>query len=434
MGVNMKNIFKTATTFIILSFFSFNASAVTEIVWWDLYGGGDGAKLQKMVDSFNEQHPDINITKTTLEWGNPFYAKLEMASAIGEQPDIALYHMSRIQMAKKTGVFTPMTIEELSSVGINQEDYYDAYWNKGMGDNAGEMLTVPYDSPIYVMHYNKTLMEKAGLVDDDGGFSAMDGSPEKFRAALQKLKDVGVEYPISINNESHYHAYWWYLTLVKQFGGEIWTPDGGWCPGDGCLKAMKFYNGLHEDGFASKFLGEDAYNGFVAGDNAMFAGGGWSMSPIIKLSQENKLGWEYSVQKMPQLGKDNGILASHVHASGFMIPNSKDNPISDVKRKAVLKIIGWFAKNNLYWATAGHYIPYKPTAESTMYKEMWPSGAFSDVGEIAFMEPNHPVFGIAGPIYEVLGNWLVGAVNGDISAEEFIENTRSEINYIVDNM
>ena len=96
----------------IILLFSFNASAVTEITWWDLYGGGDGEKLQNMVDAFNKDHPDINITKTTQEWGPPFYAKLEMSSAIGEQPDIALYHMSRIQMAKGTNVFTPLTIEE----------------------------------------------------------------------------------------------------------------------------------------------------------------------------------------------------------------------------------------------------------------------------------------------------------------------------------
>ena len=140
----------------IVLLFSFNASAVTEITWWDLYGGGDGEKLQNMVDAFNKDHPDINITKTTQEWGPPFYAKLEMSSAIGEQPDIALYHMSRIQMAKGTNVFTPLTIEELASVGIHEEDYYPAYWNKGKGDEEGTMYVVPYDSPVVIFHWNKT--------------------------------------------------------------------------------------------------------------------------------------------------------------------------------------------------------------------------------------------------------------------------------------
>ena len=50
------------------------------------------------------------------------------------------------------------------------------------------------------------------------------------------------------------------------------------------------------------------------------------------------------------------------------------------------------------------------------------------------VEPDHPVFGIAGPIYDVLGSWIVGAVNGDISADEFVENTQMEINAIVDSM
>lgn len=418
----------------IILLFSFNASAVTEITWWDLYGGGDGEKLQNMVDAFNKDHPEINITKTTQEWGPPFYAKLEMSSAIGEQPDIALYHMSRIQMAKGTNVFTPLTIEELASVGIHEEDYYPAFWNKGKGDEEGTMYVVPFDSPVVIFHWNKTLMEKAGLVDDNGLFSTCEGSPEKFISCLDALKAIGVEQPISARTDNAYMNYWWFLSLVKQFGGEIWTEEGGWCPDDGCKKATEFYAGLVTGGYMPGGIGEDSYNGFLSGNHAIHVNGGWAMSPVIEKSRNATLGFEYAVTKVPQLGADNGILAAHVHASGFMIPNSDKNPISEEKKQIGLQIIGWMAKNNLYWATAGHYIPYKPTANSLMYNALWPSSTYADIGEIAFFEPNHPVFGIAGPIYDVLGSWIVGAINGDISADEFVENTQMEINAIVDSM
>ena len=430
----MKNRLLTFFSVIILSIFSFTASAVTEIVWWDLYGGGDGEKLQNMVDAFNGDHPDINITKTTQEWGPPFYAKLEMSSAIGEQPDIALYHMSRIQMAKGTNVFTPLTIEELASVGIHEENYYPEYWNKGKGDEEGTMYVVPYDSPIVIFHWNKTLMEKAGLVDDEGFFSVCEGSPEKFKNCLKTLQEMGIEQPISLHTDNAYMIYWWWITLVKQFGGEIWTAEDGWCPDDGCLKATQFFASLVTEGYMPASMGEDSYNGFISGDYPIHMNGGWAMSAAIEKSRKDQLGFEYAVTKVPQLGADNGILAAHVHASGFMIPNSAKNPISAEKKQIGLEIIGWMARNNMYWATAGHYIPYKPTAESLMYKSLWPSGAFADIGEIAFFEPNHPVFGIAGPIYDVLGSWIVGAVNGDISPEEFVENTQMEINATVDSM
>ena len=48
----MKNKILTILSSLALSFYAFSASAVTEIVWWDLYGGGDGEKLQNMVDAF----------------------------------------------------------------------------------------------------------------------------------------------------------------------------------------------------------------------------------------------------------------------------------------------------------------------------------------------------------------------------------------------
>ena len=430
----MKNKILTILSSLALSFYAFSASAVTEIVWWDLYGGGDGGKLQNMVDAFNGDHPDINITKTTQEWGPPFYAKLEMSSAIGEQPDIALYHMSRIQMAKRTNVFTPLTYEELASVGIHEEDYFPAYWNKGKGDEEGTMFVVPYDSPIIVFHWNKSAMEKAGLVDEDGFFSTCEGNPEAFINCLQALKDVGYEHPISTYNTNAYMTYWWWITLVKQFGGEIWTEEGGWCPDHGCKQATEYYASLVTEGYSPANIGDDSYSGFLSGEYPIHISGGWSMSPVMEKSRNATLGFEYAVTKVPQLGADNGILAAHAHASGFMIPNSEANPISAEKKQIGLEIIGWMTKNNIYWANAGHYIPYKPTNQSLMYKSLWPSGAFADVGEIAFFEPDHPVFGIAGPIYDVLGSWIVGAVNGDISADEFVENTQMEINAIVDSM
>ena len=57
---------------------------------------------------------------------------------------------------------------------------------------------------------------------------------------------------------------------------------------------------------------------------------------------------------------------------------------------------------------------------------MWPNSGYADVGEVGFFD-NHPIFGIAGPTYDVMGNWFPGGVNGDISVEEAIQGAREEI-------
>ena len=51
--------------------------------------------MKSMIDAFNESHPDIKITPTTLEWGIPFYTKVQTSVATGQGPDIMTYHLSR---------------------------------------------------------------------------------------------------------------------------------------------------------------------------------------------------------------------------------------------------------------------------------------------------------------------------------------------------
>ena len=142
------------------------------------------------------------------------------------------------------------------------------------------------------------------------------------------------------------------------------------------------------------------------------------------MARKNELPFKYGAFKVPQLGP---TMAAMLHSHTFIIPHSDVSPISDEKRAAVLRIMGWFSKNSLYWSTAGHYLPHRPTVESPFFQNMWPNKGYADVGEVGFFEPNHPIFGIAGPTYDVMGNWFQGGVNGDISVEEAIQGAREEI-------
>ncbi|HZY67001.1 MAG TPA: ABC transporter substrate-binding protein, partial [Devosia sp.] len=70
------------------------AVAQENVVWWDFLGGGDGVRMKTLLERFAAENPDITIEATTLEWGTPFYTKLQTSAAIGEGPDISTYHLS----------------------------------------------------------------------------------------------------------------------------------------------------------------------------------------------------------------------------------------------------------------------------------------------------------------------------------------------------
>ena len=58
------------------------AAAQETVVWWDFLGGGDGVRMKKLIEDFNAEYTGkIKIDATTLEWGTPFYTKVQTSAA-----------------------------------------------------------------------------------------------------------------------------------------------------------------------------------------------------------------------------------------------------------------------------------------------------------------------------------------------------------------
>src|SRR4051812_29803583 len=86
----IRNLFKAALlSSALLTTAVGGALAVENVVWWDFLGGGDGVRMKKLIEDFNTEHKDkIEIQGTTLDWGTPFYTKVQTSAAVGEGPDI----------------------------------------------------------------------------------------------------------------------------------------------------------------------------------------------------------------------------------------------------------------------------------------------------------------------------------------------------------
>jgi multiple sugar transport system substrate-binding protein len=54
------------------------AQAQEVVTWWDFLGGGDGVRMKALIEKFNAENAGkIEIQATTLEWGTPFYTKVQ---------------------------------------------------------------------------------------------------------------------------------------------------------------------------------------------------------------------------------------------------------------------------------------------------------------------------------------------------------------------
>lgn len=103
------------------------ASAKETVVWWDFLGGGDGVRMKKLLTDFNAEHKDtIEIQATTLDWGVPFYTKVQTSAAVGEGPDVMTYHASRIPLAVSQNVLSEITADDMKTMGLSEASFAKA--------------------------------------------------------------------------------------------------------------------------------------------------------------------------------------------------------------------------------------------------------------------------------------------------------------------
>jgi multiple sugar transport system substrate-binding protein len=63
----------------------------TEVVMWNLFGGGDAEYMQAIVDKFNESQSEFFVNNVMQEF-DEYYTKLLTSVAAGKGPDLAIAH------------------------------------------------------------------------------------------------------------------------------------------------------------------------------------------------------------------------------------------------------------------------------------------------------------------------------------------------------
>src|SRR3978361_140470 len=86
-----------------------------DVIFWHLFGGGDGANMTTMVDKIKKS-TGMSVESTLLSWGNPYYTKLALAASSGRPPDVAVAHLSRLPLLAQAGLLEPVDTPEFESL------------------------------------------------------------------------------------------------------------------------------------------------------------------------------------------------------------------------------------------------------------------------------------------------------------------------------
>lgn len=406
------------------SLFATGASAKETVVWWDFLGGGDGVRMKQLISDFNKQNGDrIEIQATTLEWGTPFYTKVQTAAAVGEGPDMMTYHLSRLPLGVSTGTLSEITAEDMASVGLAAADYAPANWGAAQVD--GKQYAVPFDMHSIVLYYNKDMLEKAGLIGADGLPTGLDGI-DNFNAALKKLQDGGAQYGLSIHDAAGDSLWRIFYSLLGQQGGTFFK-DGKFLDGDNLDKAVKATTVIAnwvKDGFAPASTEYPASIAlFTGGKAAMHINGVWEVPTFTDLKAKGEL-FNWGAIPLPTFFDQPATWAD---SHSFAIPNNVGKPMTAEKKAAVMEVIAWMNKNSTFWATAGHLPAYIPARDNAEFKAMKPNSDYAKLADTAVFDPVSVLAGVASPVYDAAGNFLMPAVNGEITPQEGMEGMRDDL-------
>lgn len=401
------------------------AQAEETVVWWDFLGGGDGVRMKQLISEFNEANAgEVKIDATTLEWGVPFYTKVQTSVAVGEAPDVMTYHASRIPLAIDQGVLDEITPADWEKMGFGEDDFAAQIWDAITGPD-GKTYGVPLDTHPIVLYYNKDVLAAAGQLDDNGTPKGM-GSREDFTAMLQAVADSGeVKFPLASVTADGNFMFRTIYSLMGQQDGELLT-DGEFLVGDNAQKLENALAVLQEwtnAGLQSTYTDYPATVAlFTSGEAAMMINGVWEVPTMTDLHAGGKL-FEWGAVELPVIF-DHPATYSDSHV--FAIPaGSSQDP---AKRDAVLKVMAGILNESLFWATAGHIPANKNVTDSAEYKAMEPNATYSTLTSNMIYDPKTPLAGVAGPIFDVMSTYFVPTLNGEMDPAEAVAEIAYELN------
>jgi len=297
---------------------------VQELTFWNGFSGPDGQTMEKIVDRFNSEDPDVHVEMQIIPWGT-YYDKLTLSLAYRGAPDVFVLHESRV--AEYAAHKALAEVEELP--GVDLSDFAPSV--RGVGLWSGQRYGIPLDCHPLGLYYNLDLFRKAGIdqppttlqefVEDGQKLTA----PGTWGTELTDIHLVG-------------------STFLYQFGAHLLNSDFSASTLDQpqAAQAVNTLLSLSDQyRISPPPQGNDAWIGFQMGKVGMVFQGTWMISSL-----DDHPALHYAVAPVPEFGPIKAVWAgSHT----LCMPAT----ISSSHRAAAERFIAYLSNHSLAWAQGG---------------------------------------------------------------------------------
>lgn len=272
---------------------------------WDV--AEDVDKQQELVDKFNEEHDDIEVTLEA--YGSDFDTKISAGMGSGDTPDVMYMwnYPSYYNGLEPLDDYISKEGEEYKS------NFYDALWDYNTMD--GSIYGIPVGFTTHCLFYNKDIFDEAGVE-----YPTADWTWDDLQKAAKTISDKTDAKGFSFQMKPDPYDFEMYLwsngTAYCSEDGEM---DGN-LNSDASKDVFQMFQDMEADEYATATEG-DGTDEFRAGNTAMYVYGSWAINTL------NEDGVNYGVTTIPAFADAGQDSVSILSSSGLSM--SKDSKNKD---------------------------------------------------------------------------------------------------------
>ena len=316
------------------------AMAATEIEYWSVFTGGDGAVMQGMVDAFNASQDEVIVNHTPMT-ADDLYQKIPLTVQTGTGiPDVCVVHIERIPNFVNQELLYSYDLDLVAEAGIKQENYNQAAWVKSTIDD--EQYGIPLDVHGYITYINKDLFDQYGLNEIlEDGYITFD----EVKWAGDKAKEQGFTGKTFDLGWMRAQMLGYYAQLAE---GHKLTDDGV-APAldkEAMKKAMETMKELWEQGYTSE-KNIDYSSMFYGGEMLIWSEGIWMKAAVVDAG--------VNFEMYPAVCYTPETCKSWMSSHNFV--QFADEERTEEEDLAVAKFVNFMGENSLVWAKDAGQVP-----------------------------------------------------------------------------
>ncbi|MDC7241164.1 MAG: sugar ABC transporter substrate-binding protein [Spirochaetales bacterium] len=244
-----------------------------------------------MADEFNAAQSEYNIDLTvdSIPFGD-YVSKITLQLSGSNPPDIGWLVETSAPTFMGAGI-----LEDLSAdlAAYDADDFSEGamgLWTKG-----GAVYGVPFSTSPFLIIYNKTIFDEAGIDSPADLVERGEWTWEAFRRISKEVKDLTGVYGFQGIDGAAYGSRVWHnlIPMIRAYGGEAWDANGNVKINSAAsVEAVQlFHDMVYRD---KSVVPPGDLSDFYAGNAAMTSG------QISRVSKLKDVDWEWDIAPLPK--------------------------------------------------------------------------------------------------------------------------------------